>query len=372
MHTASTTGGILVGLTGFTRALAAAGLPVPPDATAAFTTAVTQLDLADPGHVYWAGRATLCHNPDDLARYDLAFESWFGGTVPTRTSAQSEPVPKLSRIAALAEAATRDSDDAAPELQVAADETEVLRQRDIAELTPAERAHLDELIATLRPRPPMRAALRVRPSRRGPVDPRRTLRAMLAAGGEPVRPSRHRRATRPRRVVLLIDVSGSMSPYADALLRFAHVVTRANQSGTEVFSLGTRLTRLSRALRARDPEIALAGAARAVPDWAGGTRLGETLRAFLDRWGRRGLARGAVVVVFSDGWERGDPTLLAEQMAQLRRLAHAVLWVNPHAGVDGYQPVQSGISAALPYVDRLLAGHSLATLQALLEEVHRA
>ena len=160
MHTASPSGGALVGLIGFTRALAAAGLPVAPDATAAFVTAVTELDLADPGHLYWAGRATLCHNPDDLARYDLAFESWFGGTVPTHPAVTAEPQPKLSHIAALAEAATAGSDEAAPDLQVAADETEVLRHRDIAELTPAERAHLDELIATLRPRPPMRAGLR--------------------------------------------------------------------------------------------------------------------------------------------------------------------------------------------------------------------
>jgi uncharacterized protein with von Willebrand factor type A (vWA) domain len=209
-------------------------------------------------------------------------------------------------------------------------------------------------------------------SRKGAVDPRRTVRGMLAAGGEPVRPSRHRPATRPRRVVLLLDVSGSMSPYADALLRFAHVVTRANPVGTETFSLGTRLTRLSRALRARDPELALAAAGHAVPDWAGGTRLGETLQAFLDRWGRRGTARGAVVVIFSDGWERGDPALLAQQMAQLRRLARAVLWVNPHAGAAGYEPVQGGIAAALPYVDRLLAGHSLATLQELLDAVRES
>jgi uncharacterized protein with von Willebrand factor type A (vWA) domain len=194
---------------------------------------------------------------------------------------------------------------------------------------------------------------------------------MLAAGGEPVRPRRHREATRPRRIVLLLDVSGSMSPYADALLRFAHVVARTNQA-TEVFSLGTRMTRLSRALRIRDPELALAAASRAVPDWAGGTRLGETMRAFLDRWGRRGLARGAVVVIFSDGWERGDPILLAEQMAALRRLTHAVLWVNPHAGAEGYLPVQSGIAAALPFTERLLAGHSLATLQDLLDEIRNA
>jgi uncharacterized protein with von Willebrand factor type A (vWA) domain len=194
---------------------------------------------------------------------------------------------------------------------------------------------------------------------------------MLAAGGEPVRPRHHRKTTRPRRIVLLLDVSGSMSPYADALLRFAHVVARKSPD-TEVFSLGTRMTRLSRALRARDPEVALAAAGRAVPDWAGGTRLGETLRAFLDRWGRRGVARGAVVVIFSDGWERGDPMLLADQMVALRRLAHAVLWVNPHAGGEGYLPVQSGIAAALPFIDRLLAGHSLATLQNLLDEIRDA
>jgi len=172
--------------------------------------------------------------------------------------------------------------------------------------------------------------------------------------------------------VLLIDVSGSMSGYADALLRFAHVVARTDPATTEVFSLGTRMTRLSRALRVRDPEQALAAAGRAVPDWAGGTRLGETLRAFLDRWGRRGMARGAVVVIFSDGWERGETALLAEQMAQLRRIARAVLWVNPHAGAVDYRPVQSGIAAALPFVDRLLAGHSLATLEELLGHIHRS
>jgi len=361
----------LVGVVGFAHALAAAGLPVATDAVATFTRALRQVDLSEPGQVYWAGRATLCRSPDDIGRYDLVFENWFGPTVLARTPQQREQ-PRRARIAALNATGAADAGGDAPRLRVAADDTETLRHRDIAELTAAERAHLAELIAALHPRPPTRPALRLRPSRRGPVDPRRTLRHMLAAGGEPVRPRHHRKATRPRRVVLLLDVSGSMSPYADALLRFAHVVARGNPAGTEVFSLGTRMTRLSRALRVRDPELALAAAGRAVPDWAGGTRLGETLRAFLDRWGRRGLARGAVVVIFSDGWERGDPILLAEQMAQLRRLAHAVFWVNPHAGMDGYLPVQSGIAAALPFLDRLLAGHSLATLQELLEEVHRA
>jgi uncharacterized protein len=360
----------LVGVVGFAHALAAAGLPVASDAIHTFTRALRQVDLGDPGQVYWAGRATLCRKPDDIPQFDLVFENWFGPTVLVRIPQRGRP--RHARIAALEATGGTDTRGDGPRLRVAAADTEILRHRDIAELTAAERAHLADLIAALHPRPPSRPALRLRPSRRGPVDPRRTLRHMLAAGGEPVRPRHHRKATRPRRVVLLLDVSGSMSPYADALLRFAHVVARANPAGTEVFSLGTRMTRLSRAIRARDPELALAAAGRAVPDWAGGTRLGETLRIFLDRWGRRGLARGAVVVIFSDGWERGEPALLAEQMAQLKRLAHAVFWVNPHAGVDGYLPVQSGIAAALPFVDRLLAGHSLATLQDLLDEIRRA
>jgi uncharacterized protein with von Willebrand factor type A (vWA) domain len=190
--------------------------------------------------------------------------------------------------------------------------------------------------------------------------------------GELTAPLRRRRSRRPRKVVLLVDVSGSMSPYADALLRFAHAVVRRSPASVEVFTIGTRLTRVTLPLRHRDPERALAAATAAVPDWSGGTRLGEVLRAFLDRWGQRGAARGAVVVICSDGWERGDASLLAEQLARLRRLAHKVLWANPHAGHAGYVPVQSGIAAALPHVDRLLAGHSLASLQELLAEVRRA
>jgi uncharacterized protein with von Willebrand factor type A (vWA) domain len=165
---------------------------------------------------------------------------------------------------------------------------------------------------------------------------------------------------------MLVDVSGSMEPYADALLRFAHVVTRRSPTAVETFTLGTRLTRVTRELRQRDADHALHAAGKAIPDWSGGTRLGEALRAFVDRWGQRGAARSAVVVVFSDGWERGEPTLLGEQMARLKRLAHAVIWVNPHAGKDGYAPVQGGIVAALPSLDCLLAGHSLATLEELL------
>jgi uncharacterized protein len=195
---------------------------------------------------------------------------------------------------------------------------------------------------------------------------------MRARLGEPTEIAWRRRAKRPRRVVLLVDVSGSMSPYADALLRLAHRFSATAGSTTrpvEVFTVGTRLTRVTRAMRLRDADRAIVAAGETVPDWSGGTRLGETLRIFLDRWGQRGLARGAVVVIFSDGWERGDTALLGEQMRRLHALAHRVVWVNPHVGKDGYQPVQAGIVAALAHVDDFVAGHSMATFAELVEVV---
>ncbi|NIH87648.1 VWA domain-containing protein [Amycolatopsis granulosa] len=363
----------LPGFVGFAAALRVAGVACGPQRVQAYLDAVERLDVGDADQLYWAGRLTLCSEPDDLIRYDDAFAQWFAAAPP-------EPRPatvrreQRARIAALVSRSAGEGESGADddELRVAATDAEVLRERDLAELTKAEREHLRELMAVLRPQPPMRKSLRVRPARRGSLDGGRTLRAMLAGGGEPVRLVHRDRATRPRRVVLLLDVSGSMSPYADALLRFAHVVVRRAPAAVEVFTLGTRLTRVSRQLRQRDPERAMLAAGSAVPDFAGGTRLGETLRIFLDRWGQRGLARRSVVVVFSDGWERGDPALLGEQMARMRRLAHAVFWVNPHAGREGYAPVQSGIAAALPHVDRLLAGHSLATLERLLQEIRDA
>ena len=192
------------------------------------------------------------------------------------------------------------------------------------------------------------------------------MRRSLQRMGEPAEIAWRRRTTKPRRVVLLVDVSGSMSPYADALLRLAHRFVMTTGSNAEVFTIGTRLTRVTRAMRLRSPDQAIVAAGRTVPDWSGGTRLGETLRIFLDRWGQRGLARGAVVVVFSDGWERGDTALLAAQMRRLHALAHSVVWVNPHVGRAGYQPVQQGIVAALDHVDHFVAGHSLAAFAELI------
>ncbi|PXY20469.1 hypothetical protein BAY59_32095 [Prauserella coralliicola] len=363
----------LPGLVGFAAVLREAGLPCDAHRVQAFLSAVERLDASDAAQVYWAGRLTLCADPDDLPRYDEAFDAWFNAAPPLRERA-SVPRPQRATIAALVAREQGDGEggEVGEQLAVAASDAEVLRERDLGELTAAERRHLRELMSTLRPVLPSRSSLRYRPARRGRLDPGRTLRAMLADGGETGRLAYARHGPRPRRLVLLIDVSGSMKPYADSLLRFAHVVVRAAPARVEVFTLGTRLTRVSRQLRQRDPERAMLSAAQAVADFAGGTRLGETLRGFLDRWGQRGLARRAVVVLFSDGWERGDVSLLGEQAARLRRLAHRVFWVNPHAGHEGYAPVQSGIAAALPHVDRLLAGHSLATLERLLREIRDA
>jgi uncharacterized protein with von Willebrand factor type A (vWA) domain len=172
--------------------------------------------------------------------------------------------------------------------------------------------------------------------------------------------------------VFLVDVSGSMEPYADSLLRLGHRMSQVVPRRVEVFTIGTRLTRVTTALRLRDPEEALKAAGQSVPDWSGGTRLGESIRAFTLRWGQRGMARGSVVVIASDGWERTDPQLLGEQVARLQRFAHAVVWMNPHRGKAGYKPVQGGIAAVLPHVDHLVAGHSLASFAELLKVVAHA
>jgi uncharacterized protein with von Willebrand factor type A (vWA) domain len=362
----------LVGFLGFVRVLRAAGVSADASRGRAYVQALAELDVTNPVQVYWAGRLTLCSQADDLPRYDTAFSAWFAGTTP-RPATNGAQVERPSIAASLTGTAPQPGDGQDHEqLSTAASDTEVLRRKDFGDLEPAEREHLRALLAALRYRPSTRRAVRRRAANRGAVDPRATVRAMLRAGGEVVRPAVHRRTRRPRRLVLLIDVSGSMSPYSDALLRFAHVITCAAPTRVETFTLGTRLTRLTRAMRHRDPEVALRAAAAAVPDYAGGTRLGETLKVFTDRWGQRGLARGAVVIVFSDGWERGGAELLGEQAARLSRLARAVIWSNPHAGRAGYAPVQSGIVAALPHLHRLLSGHSLLALEELLEVVSHA
>ncbi|MDX3658317.1 VWA domain-containing protein [Streptomyces sp. ID05-26A] len=318
---------------GFTRVLRGAGLPCGPDRVQAFLRATEHVDL------YWAGRLTLCADPDDLPRYDAAYRAYFGGTPPRpRTTVELDSMT----------------------VGVAASDVEVLKHKDISEFNAAP------LIARLKPLPPRRRSRRLRKARRGRMDLARTVRAMIETGGEIALPRHRRRGVKARRLVLLIDVSGSMAAYSDALLRFAHVLAHAMP--VEVRTIGTRLTRVTRQLRERDPERAVKAAGRAIPDYEGGTRLGDALRRFNQQWRQR----GAVVVLFSDGWERGDPSLLATEMARLRRVSHKVIWANPHAGKSGYRPVQRGVRAALPHVDAMVAGHSVHALEELLKEVRRA
>jgi len=357
---------------GFARALRAAGVDAGPDRVQAFLGALTLLEPGLRSDVYWAGRLTLCGSRDDLERYERVFAAYFGAQgdgVPKGAA----PAPRLRLVVrdpgSAPRTETRAAEDGVP-TPVLADSTDVLRHRDFAGLTAAEREQLRRLMAAFRLRGEVRRSARRHPARRGSVDPRRTVRELLRRGGEPARLRRHARAERPRQVVLLVDVSGSMAPYADALLRFAHAASHGTR--TEVFTIGTRLTRVTRELAHRDPDTAMAALSAAVPDWRGGTRLGEMLRAFLDHWGRRGMARGAVVVLLSDGWERGDPALLAAQMRRLHRLAHRVIWANPRKARPGYAPLAAGMAAALPSVDAFVEGHSLAALERLAAVVRGA
>ncbi|WDO04412.1 VWA domain-containing protein [Streptomyces murinus] len=362
-------------LLGFVRALRAAGVDASAERMYAFVRAVAVLRPGVRADVYAAGRATLCGGPDDLERYERVFAAYFGAAAgsPPLPAVRTPPPPRprlRARDAAGGGRTPGERDPLGPPTAAPASSTEVLRHRDIAALDAVERAQLHRLLAAFALRGEARRSARRRPARRGEVDPRRTVRELLRRGGEPARLRRHARVDRPRRVVLLVDVSGSMAPYADALLRFAHAAARGG--GTEVFTIGTRLTRVTHELSHRDPDLAMAAVAAAVPDWRGGTRLGELLREFLNRWGQRGMARGAIVVLLSDGWERDDPALLGAQMRRLHALAHRVVWANPRKARPGYAPTAAGMAAALPSVDAFVEGHSLAALEGLAAVVRGA
>ena len=357
----------LVALAGFGRVLRAAGVGADAGRIAAFTAALGCLDGSRREDVYWAGRLTLCADPDDMPRYDAAFEAVFGGASPSPLPPREPPAP----IAVAPAPAAGDPGPSAPgdeadreRRHASASVVEALRHKDFADFSAADKAALDRLLAAFALPGERRASRRHRPAPRGRIDRRRTVNAALASGGETARLAHRKPRPRSRRVVLLLDVSGSMAPYADALLRFAHAARRGS-SPVEVFTLGTRLTRVTRELTHRDPEMAMRAVLAAVPDWSGGTRLGVLVRDFLDTWGQRGLARGAVVVILSDGWEREDPALLGEQMGRLHRLAHRLVWANPLRDRPGYAPLAAGMAAALPHVDDFVAGHSVAALEEL-------
>jgi uncharacterized protein with von Willebrand factor type A (vWA) domain len=357
----------LARLVEFGGALRAEGVPVGSGQVVSYCEGVTLLDPADIEDLYWAGRACLLSGSSDIPAYDRVFAAFFrqAGASLRATVAPGTVVPAVvpSAVPTVAARPTRRAGERAA--GTGASSLEALRHKPFSECTPEELAALRALMARLELDPPRRRGRRTEPYRHGPrPDLRRTLRRSLRAGGELAEPAWRRRRLRPRRIVLLLDVSGSMADYSRALLQFAYSAARGGRL-VEAFCFATRLTRVTGALHRPDPDAALGRASEEVLDWDGGTRIGESLREFRRSWGQRGLARGGVVVICSDGLERGEPEVLADEMRRLRRLSHRIVWVNPLKGDPSYEPLARGMRAALPHVDVFLAGHDLSSLETL-------
>jgi len=364
----------------FGRELRAAGVPTTPERAARFAAALDLLGSLDGPRVYWAGRTTLVSDRRQVAAYDRVFAAVFGGAGDLAgPRGEPEPAPPGARPRPAEPGAPGPALDAAGSAPVvaapaggdgsggreavlaAASAQERLAARDFDALTPAERAELRRLALV----PPLRRSRRTRRAAHGRhIDLRATLRRSLRTGGEPARLARRRRRERPRRVVLLCDISGSMEPYSRAFLTLLQGAVA--RGGAEAFVFATRLTRLTRALAGSDPDAAIARAAALPPDWSGGTRIAAALRAFTDRHGRRGMARGAVLVILSDGWERGEPADLGRELERLARLTHRIVWVNPRASAPGFAPLAGGMAAALPHLDALVPGDDLDGLLAAI------
>jgi uncharacterized protein with von Willebrand factor type A (vWA) domain len=349
----------------FGRVLREGGLEVGPGRVATALRGLDLVDLARQDDVYWTLRQTLVSRREDLETFDRAFDAWFLRLPGARRLRELDRPPRHG--------ARRMGGVPGPgpeldggELEVGAwSGDELLRTRDFAAMSPEEFARARSLIRSIALERPRRRTHRLRADRRGStLDVRALVRASLATGGDPVNRTFRSRGTAPRKLVLLLDVSGSMEAYSRALLLYLHAA-RGSGRGVETFAFGTRLTRLTSELATRDPDAALAAAATRVLDWAGGTRIGASLKAYNDEWGKRALTRGAVVVLLSDGCERGDPALVRDELSRLSRQAFAVVWVNPLKGHPDYEPLTAGMVAALPYVDRLLSGHDMASLETL-------
>jgi uncharacterized protein with von Willebrand factor type A (vWA) domain len=382
------------------RLLHAAGVPVTPERSGRLASTLALARPATVDELYWAGRVTLVSDRDQIAAYDAVFGQLFRGRAdvadwrgqapsvlagpgrphtPQSTEhrprsaegpdAEPRAVPHLASPAPAEGSSPDDSADGeGADLLAAASAEERLGQTDLADLTADELASLRTLMTALPWATPRRASRRTARHPRGRhLDVRATLRRARSTGGDPVRQAFRQRTDRARHLVLIADVSGSMEPYSRAYLHLLHGAVRAARADAFVFA--TRLTWLSRALATSNPDLALRRATAAAPDWSGGTRIGHALKTFVDDHGRRGMARGAVVVIVSDGWETGDPTVLGEQMARLARLAHRIVWVNPRRAAVGYQPLVGGMAAALPHVDAFVSGHSVAALDEVLAAI---
>jgi uncharacterized protein len=377
-------------LTAFGRVLREAGGEVGPRRLQDALLALETVDLRSRDEAYWALRCTLVSHQRHIEAFDAAFAA-FWERDPTAAAGEDQPgllgqpttadqgdpfgVPgeEQARERLVADAGEEDGEegDGAPSGS-AWSATEQLRDLDFAEYSSAELRAARHLMERVARAAPMRRSRRLEPAHDGRLlDKRRTLRGAIRTEGYPFDRYWRRSSLTPRKLVFLVDVSGSMEPYARAMIMFLQAAVRGGRH-VKAFTFGTRLTNVTRELEGHDPDRALQGAARAVPDWAGGTRIGDTLRLFNSRYGPRGFTHGAVVVIASDGWERGDSDLLGVEMARLQRAAYAVVWVNPLAGDADYKPLAEGMAAALPHVDRFLAGqnlHSLEGLGEVLEEL---
>ncbi len=375
----------LAHLIGFGRELRRRGLVVGTGRIVTFCRAAACLGTLEREDLYWAARSALISRPEDVEAFDAAFREWFGAgarivlEIPPEAAREAEAAVRAAAGADAAdageeervltrgrrEAGEGDETEGEAAIRAVASAAEVLRTKSFAELTEEERERVSRLIRQLAVQVPIRRSRRLRPAPTGGrLDVRRTLRRSLRTHGEPFHRAWRARGTRARPLVLILDISGSMAPYSRALVQFAYAAMAAGRR-VEVFCFGTRLTRVTRALATRDPDRAIHEIGRRVADWEGGTRIGESLKALLDGWSQRAALRGAVVVICSDGLERGEPDLLRAQMAKLRRLAHRVVWVNPLKGSPRYEPLARGMAAALPSIDAFLAGHNLESLEEL-------
>jgi uncharacterized protein with von Willebrand factor type A (vWA) domain len=352
----------------------AAGARVGVDELLAAHRALAAVDASDRDAAYFALRATLCSRRTDLEAFDAAFAELFA--LPR--APRPEPPAALDEVASLVLPRVAVPGAKAPQLSAADIEVvpaawsdvELLHEKDFAEYTEGERLAARAIMRRLASVGPQRASRRTRPARRRGAPPhaatpdlRRTIRASLRTGGDPFERHWREPGERPRPLVLVCDVSGSMEPYARMLLQYMQACVAARRR-VEAFVFGTRLTRVTGELAGRDPDRALDRAAGAAEDWSGGTRIGEALATLNREYGRR-VGRGAIVVLLSDGWDRGDPQQLSAEMARLERCTHRLIWLNPLKASPEYEPLTRGMQAALPYVDHFLAGNSLASLEDL-------
>ena len=357
--------GVVSHIVTFGRVLREAGLEVGPARVADALRGLDAVELGRQDDVYWTLRQTLVSRREDVETFDRAFHAWFLGTAARPRSEAAKLPPARGERRKGAPPGPGPETDGGTTTLGAWSEDELLRTKDFAAMTPEELARAKRLIRDIAVARPQRRTRRLRPDSKGrALDVRALVRASLSTGGDPVERAFRSRAAAPRKLVLILDVSGSMEAYARALLLYLHAA-RGSGRGVETFAFGTRLTRLTPELGSRNPETAFEAAAARVQDWSGGTRIGASLKAYNDEWGRRSLTRGAVVVILSDGCERGDAQRAGKEMERLARQAFAVVWVNPLKGHAEYEPLAGGMRAALPFVDRFLSGHDVASLESL-------